>query len=206
MWKFKPDKIDKYACKAILLAWIDGQRASATTTTYTLRLLGECTYGSLQTAEMYKDFGSVVVGASVTNEIVVINNNDCPLDYELFVRQSSGSEEGMNSRLCELELESSSGHVEARSRNVVRCRFRPTRLVSYEFTVEYRIVYAEERASEEGVKAVVNPATPKNEREVFCYMTANGVYPKLRVNDIKCLGSASSLSQDYFWRLLSIDQ
>jgi len=211
LWKFKPDKIEKYVCKAVLVVWVDGEQASSTN--YNLRMLGECTYGSLQAGEMYKDFGSVIVGASVTNEIVVINNNDCSLEYELFVKQSSGldkvEDEGVNS-LCVLELETSSGRVEARSRNLVRCRLRPTKLVNYQFTIEYRIVYP----YDDGVKGVEksginigsNPSSPKNEKEIFCYMTANGVYPKLRVNDIKCLGSASSLSQDYFWRLLSIDQ
>ncbi len=91
---------------------------------------------------MYLDFGSVVVGSSVSQEITVINNNDCPLDYELSVRQSSGDAASAVSDLCALELEEPLGRVEARSRQVVRCRLRPTRLVSYQFTVEYRIVYA----------------------------------------------------------------
>jgi hypothetical protein len=51
-----------------------------------------------------------------------------------------------------------------------------------------------------------NPETPRDGREVFCYMTASGVYPKMRIKDIKCSGSAATLSQDYFWKLLSVDQ
>lgn len=204
MWRFAPDKIDKYNCKVMLVAWIEGDRKNFAT--YGLRLLGECTYGSLQAAEMYKDFGSVIVGSSVTSEITVINNNDCPMDYELFVKQTSDDPLADKTvcGICVLEIEKPIGHVEARSRATVRCRLRPTRLISYQFTIEYRIIYPNEE--EPAGSDRTNPDTPRNVRETFCYMTANGVYPKLKVNDIKCLGSASTLSQDYFWRLLSIDQ
>ena len=36
-------------------------------------------------------------------------------------------------------------------------------------------------------------------------MTANGVFPKIRVTDIKAIGSASNLSKDYLWRLFAVD-
>ncbi len=155
---------------------------------------------------MYKDFGSVIVGSSVSTEVVVINNNDCSLDYELFIKQTS--DESLSSKaindICVLEFETPVGHVEARSKQIVRCRLRPTRLINYQFTIEYRIIYPNESTFINHLNASLE--SPKNARELFCYMSANGVYPKLKINDIKCLGAASSLSQDYFWKLLSINQ
>ena len=155
---------------------------------------------------MYKDFGSVIVGSSISSEITIINNNDCPLDYELFIKQTS--DEAMSNKsmtgICVLEIEAPIGQVEARSRQTVRCRLRPTRLITYQFTVEYKIIYPEDKAIEND--SAFNPTSPKSVQETLCYMTANGVYPKLKINDIKCVGAASSLSQDYFWKLLSINQ
>lgn len=156
---------------------------------------------------MYKDFGSVIVGSSISCEMTIINNNDCPLDYELFIKQTSDEALSNKSLLdvCVLEFETPIGHVEARSRQIVRCRLRPTRLITYQFTIEYKITYPEDKTSEENETAF-NPTSPKSTQETLCYMTANGVYPKLKINDIKCVGAASSLSQDYFWKLLSINQ
>jgi hypothetical protein len=52
-----------------------------------------------------------------------------------------------------------------------------------------------------------NTATSVSERrDVLCYLTANGVFPKLKVIDIKGLGSSSSLSKDYMWKLLSVNE
>lgn len=206
MWRFSPDKVDKYNMTCILVSWIEADKKDAQLSK--LRALAECTHGSLQSADMYVDFGSVIVGSSVSQEITVINNNDCPLDYELFVKQTSDEDRTCN-ELCVLEIEEPVGHVEARSRQIVRCRLRPTKLISYQFTVEYRIIYPNEaeadRNDKRPVSADQNPDTPRDVKELLCYMTANGVYPKMKIKDIKCIGSASTLSQDYFWKLLSID-
>jgi hypothetical protein len=179
-----------------------------------LRIIGSCTNGSLQALELYKDFGSVVVGGSVTTEITVVNNNDCRLNYELFVKQSV--DESVANRfvdaICVLEIESPIGHVEARSRRQVRVRLRPIRLINYQFVVEYRIVYENEaeRDQSEFLKTsevnTISNESPRNQKEVLCYMTANGVYPKLNITDIKGLGSVSSLNKDYLWKLLSINE
>ena len=205
VWRFAPDKIEKFNSKVNLVSWIEGEKAN-TSSCYSLRILGVCMIGSLQAAEMYKDFGSVVVGSSVTTEIIIINNNDCALDFELFIKQTSDEHVGSKATndICVLEFESSIGHVEARSKHVVRCRLRPTRLINYQFTIEYKIIYPNDKSAVEQINS--NQESPRNMREIFCYMTANGVYPKLKINDIKCLGAASSLSQDYFWKLLSINQ
>lgn len=175
LWNFSPDKIDKYNHKIGLIAWIDGHRQ--TVKSYSVRMLGSCTHGSLQVSEMYKDFGSVIIGSSVSTEIVVINNNDCRLDFELFVKQTVDDvtiNKGTDS-ICVLELEETIAHVEARSRCTVRCRFRPVRLVNYQFTIEYRIIYPNEKS--EFLKAESDRDTPKSLKEILCYMTANGVYP-----------------------------
>ncbi|RNA28727.1 coiled-coil domain-containing protein [Brachionus plicatilis] len=202
LWTFSPNKIDKYNHKVGLVAWIDGHRQ--TLKSYSVRMLGSCTHGSLQVADMYKDFGSVIIGSSVSNEIVVMNNNDCRLDFELYVRQSTDDAIGnkSNDNICVLELEQSMGHVEARSKRTVRCRFRPVRLVNYQFTIEYRIIYPNE--SSEFLKAESD--TPKSMKEILCYMTANGVYPKMAIKDIKGLGSVSNISKDYLWKLISVNE
>ena len=162
---------------------------------------------------MYKNFGSVVVGSSVTSEITMINNNDCSLNFELFVKQVV--EDSVQNRfvdnICVLEIEKLVGHVEARSRSQVRCRLRPIRLINYQFIIEYRIVYEneDEREKNEFLKSPDDEninESPRNQREILCYMTANGVYPKLNITDIKGLGSVSSLNKDYLWKLLSINE
>ncbi len=212
LWKFSPEKIDKYNHKVSLVAWIDRNRQIPRV--YSLRLIGSCTNGSLQALEMYKDFGSVIVGSSVTNEITIVNNNDCSLDFELFVKQST--EENLSNRfldqICILELEERKGHVEARSRCQIRCRLRPIRLISYQFTIEYKILYENEERpqSVKSTKDLSNTEnqkdSPRNQREILCYMTANGVYPKINITDIKGFGSAASLNKDYLWKLLSISE
>lgn len=204
VWKFSPERIDKYNHKITLIAWIDGHRQ--TVKPYYLRVLGSCTHGSLQVTEMYKDFGSVVVGSSISTEVVVINNNDCSLDFELFVKQTtdeSVSNKAIDS-ICILEFENTIGHVEARSRSTIRCRLRPIRLINYQFTIEYRIIYPNE--SSEFLRAESDRDTPKSQREILGYMTASGVFPKLTITDIKALGSASNLNKDYLWKLLSINE
>ena len=205
LWKFTPSKIDKYNNKAALIAWIDDDKKS-TSKTYFVRMLGTCTNGSLQAAEMYRDFGNVIVGSSISSEITILNNNDCYLDFELFVKQTvdeSLANSAVND-ICILELEKMSGHVDARSKLTVRCRLRPTRLINYQFTVEYRIVYPNENKQSPELDS--SQETSTEQKEILCYLSANGVYPKLRINDIKALGSGSSLSKDFFWKLLSINQ
>jgi hypothetical protein len=151
----------------------------------------------------------VVVGSSVTAELTLINHNDCGLAYELFVRQTV--DESVASRfvdsICTLEIEKPLGHVEARSRRQVRVRLRPIRLISYQFVIEYRIVYDNEPKSEFVKTSEPDEASAQQQqREVLCYMTASGVYPKLNITDIKGLGSVSSLNKDYLWKLLSINE
>jgi hypothetical protein len=151
------------------------------------------------------------VGSSITTELVLINNNDCSLDYELFVKQTT--EESLSSKsldtMCVLELESYMGHIEARSRTTIRCRLRPVRLINYQFTVEYQILYPNEQQQEEtraNGRTHVAADTPRSLKDTLCYMTAIGVYPKLSISDIKALGSASNLNKDYLWKLLSVNE
>ena len=195
--------MDKYNHKVALITWIEGDNKSMKV--FYVRLLGSSTNGSLQVTEMYKDFGNVIVGSSISSEVVLVNNNDCDLDYELFVRQSMEESEAtkFKSGIVELELESNTGRIQARSKTTIRCRLRPTRLISYQFTIEYQIVYPNEKADDD---SEVDSNSSRTLREVLCYMTASGVYPKLKINDIKALGSASNLSKDYLWKLLSINE
>jgi hypothetical protein len=199
-WKFSPIKIEKYNNKVALITWIEGEK-STTLKTYYLRILGACTNGSLNSSEMYKDFGNVIVGSSVSSEISIVNNNDCYLDFELYVKQTvdEGLANSLENDLCILELETMNGHIEARSKLSIRCRLRPTRLINYQFTVEYKIIYPNEKKE---IQTIEN----ETHKEILCYLSANGVYPKLRINDIKTLGSASNLSKDFFWKLMSINQ
>jgi hypothetical protein len=212
LWKFTPDKIDKYNHKMNLVAWIDKNKPPKV---YNFRILASCTSGSLQSNEMYKDFGSVIVGSSVSSEIIVLNNNDCYLDFELDVKQSveeSGSSTKMVSTndLCTLELDKYSGHIEARSKLTIRCRFRPTRLINYQFVIQYKLIYSKQKneSSQSLIEKFENnlESPRENHSEVLCYLTANGVYPKLKITDIKGLGSASGLSKDYLWKLMSINE
>lgn len=203
LWTFSPNKIDKYNHRINLVAWIDGNRQ--TFKSYNVRMLGSCTHGSIQAADMYKDFGSVIIGSSISNEIVIINNNDCRLDFELFIKQTTDNVENNNynnSDICVLELEKSTSYVEARSRCIIRCRFRPVRLVNYQFSIEYKIIYPNEDF--EFVKAEGDSA--KSTKETLCYMTANGVYPKMAIKDIKGLGSVSNITKDYLWKLISVNE
>jgi hypothetical protein len=204
LWKFTPSKIDKYNNKAALITWIDDDKKN-TSKTYFVRMLGTCTNGSLQSSEMYRDFGNVIVGSSISSEITILNNNDCYLDFELSVKQTVDESLANNAAndICILELEKTSGHIDARSSLIIRCRLRPTRLINYQFTVEYRIIYPNENKLSQDLDS---KETSNEQKEILCYLSANGVYPKLRINDIKTLGSASSLSKDFFWKLLSINQ
>ena len=192
-WLFTPKKFEKYNIKARLLAWIGEDRCKSQI--YNLRLLGSCTTGGLQALEVYKDFGSVVVGGSASSEIILINNNDCALDFELYVTQTvdENSANKYKDDPCIIELEAYDGNIEARSRKILPCRIRPARVINYQFIIEYKIVYPNDDEAD------------MSSKEVLCQLIANGVYPKIHVTDIKAIGSASNLSKDYLWRLFSID-
>jgi hypothetical protein len=194
-WIFTPRKFEKYNIKARLLSWIGDNRSKSQS--YNLRLLGSCTTGGLQANENYKDFGSVVVGDSATSDIILINNNDCALDFELYVNQTvdENSANKYKDDPCILELDALAGSIEARSKKIIPCRIRPARVINYQFTVEYKIIYPNESDS----------PRVESQHEVLCQMIANGVFPKIAVTDIKAIGSASNLSKDYLWRLFSID-
>lgn len=199
LWRFSPQKLEKFNHKVALMSWIDPAKQNAKTSF--LRILGSCANGSIQALEMYKDFGNIIVGSSVSSELVLINNNDCDMDFELFVKQSTDENVFNKSYNGVLELDEFTGRVKARSRHTIRCRLRPTKLTNYQFTIEYKIVYLS--SYEENIET---KESPTNQKEVLCYMTANGVYPKLTITDIKGLGSASSLSKDYIWKILSIKE
>ena len=192
-WLFTPKKFEKYNIKSRLIAWIGDNRNKSEV--YNIRLLGSCTTGGLQALEVYKDFGSVVVGGSASSEIVLINNNDCALDYDLQVNQTvdENSANKYKDDPCILELEETHGSIEARSKKIIPCRIRPARVINYQFTVEYKIIYPNDDEKVE------------SQYEVLCQLIANGVFPKIRVTDIKALGSASNLSKDYLWRLFAVD-
>lgn len=224
MWTFSPGKLEKYNHKIGLLAWVGENRQFLKP--YSLRILASCINGSLQSNEMYKDFGNVIVGSSISSELIVINNNDCSLDFEIFVKQTTDDSLANKSldNHCILEFENSSGHIEARSKLTIRCRLRPVRLINYQFTIEYKILYPNDRELAE---------TEIASKEILCYMVTNkyyillfsdekslkiyeiyhilfkttvGVYPKLNITDIKALGSASNLNKDYLWRLLCVNE
>jgi hypothetical protein len=222
-----------------LVTWIGSDR-HVPNKTYPLRVLGSCTSGSLHGFEMYKDFGNIIVGSSISSELVIINNNDCNMDFELFIKQTTDDVNKAFNNVCILELEKYKANVKARSRCVIRCRVRPTKLICYQFTVEYRIIYPNENKVENGQEEILSEAysdvlnknideqntelmnnninynktiasvnnnnNNNNKREVLCYMTANGVYPKLAIVDLKATGAASNLSKDFLWKLLSIKE
>lgn len=200
-----------------IVAWVGDDGFQQAPKPYPIRILASCVSGSLQASQNYKDFGSVIVGSSETSELTLINNNDCALDFELIIKQTT--DETLSCKtldgVCVLEfvdmiaanssepsadrtprLNSVRGHIEARSKLNVRCRLRPTRLINYQFSIEYRILYKDSEKK----------LTSNDRREVLCYMTAVGVYPKFNVSDIKALGSAANLNKDFLWRLLSINE
>ena len=203
MWKFSPENVDKFNHKVALITSIEDENGSIKV--FYVRILGSSTNGSLQVMEMYKDFGSITVGSSISAELVLVNHNDCDLDYELFVKQSGGDSDDIkfSGDILVIELETKAGTIQARSKVNIRCRLRPTRIINYQFTIEYQIVYPNEKVDE---NAELDSSSSKSQREVLCYMSANGVYPKLKINDIKAVGSASNLSKDYLWKLLSVNK
>lgn len=198
-----------------IVAWV-GDDSQHQQKSYPIRVLASCVNGQLKSAQTYKEFGNVIVGSSVTSHITVINNNDCALDFEIFIKQNIDA--GVSSKklddMCVLDIldlddelnEAANSqettrskplraHIEARSKLNLRCRIRPTRLINYYFTIEYRILYLNSGEMEN-----------RNSREVLCHISAVGVYPKLNVSDIKAIGSASNLSKDFLWRILSINE
>ena len=287
MWRFSPSRLDKNNERVSLVAYAEANKAE--TRVFSLRLLGSCTAGSLQAAELYKDFGSVIVGNSVSTELLIINNNDCALHFQLYVKQICTDEvssasyvsvfntlttdsthsstslratsnrqqqklqqqqlqispgnatagttaPGSGNDFCMLELETYKTRVEARSTINIRCRLRPVRLINYQFIIEYRLIYDKQLGDDDednggggvngdemdnlgeeeetngldggnGVESHLTKVMRKSDRrDILCYLTANGVYPKLKVIDIKGLGSSSSLSKDYMWKLLGINE
>lgn len=190
IWKFTPKILDKFNMKVRLVVSIGDKIKSLN-----VRLIGSCTNGTLGVTESYKDLGNVVVGSSETSEITLINNNSCSLDYELFIIQTvdSDSANAYKHDPCIIELEDVKGFLEARSRKTIRFRIRPIRVIGYQFSLNYKIIYPNDLD------------TQNSPIEHLCYLSANGVYPKLSIIDVKASGSSSNLSKDYLWKLFSID-
>jgi hypothetical protein len=169
-----------------------------------LRLLGSCISGSLSCTETYKDLGTCVVGDSILSQLVIVNNYDCDLNFQLEVF-SLDKDENAN---YTLELDNSILNIKARSKMMLNLRFRPNKSTNYQFVVYYEIVNTAENKSISAKRdddSLVANSSPKA-KEILGYILANSVYPKLRVIDVRGLGTAASINKSYLWRMLNINK
>ncbi|XP_077997157.1 cilia- and flagella-associated protein 65-like [Glandiceps talaboti] len=197
VWTFVPQEHKKYVLKPYVMVCADRtdiDQHSAKTKTFTVRAVGEGSSGDIRAEEIKLNFSNVLVGSSASKEIIVYNDNDCNLHYQLAIEQNIQGPYPEHETLRDpiaLELDRMEGVLPARSRTVIMGTVRPCRRVNYTFSITYELKTPQ--------------GSQVNECVQLCEMTAVGVYPSLAVTDARCYGSASGVSKARLWSLFSLD-
>ncbi|XP_019617941.1 PREDICTED: cilia- and flagella-associated protein 65-like [Branchiostoma belcheri] len=198
-WMFSPSEETKYVLKPTLITMTTSPTgAIGEKTKYMLRVIGEGSAGNIQAEQREIDLQTVLVGSSVSKEIVLYNDNSCTLHYKLIVFQTitgTANDEAANRDRIVLELEKDRGMLPARAKNRILLTIRPTRRATYTFNIMYQLLTPDGRS--------VNPVFP--DPSDLCEVVVQGVYPTLVATDARCYGSGIGISKRQLWSLFSLD-
>lgn len=200
-WSFSPLLTEKYVMKPSMIAWGVGQgngTSGGKQKQFMVRAIGEGALGEIKAQQSYFDFGNVIVGSSASQSIVLCNNSECTLHYQLSIDQTITGpypEEVTKQDAIALELEEMNGILPARSKKTIRGTVRLLRRVYYQFSISYQLLTPEE--------GNVNPAS--SDPQYLCHVLATGVYPTMAITDARCYGSALGISKKQLWNLFCLD-
>ncbi|XP_041477861.1 LOW QUALITY PROTEIN: cilia- and flagella-associated protein 65-like [Lytechinus variegatus] len=144
VWTFTPSEEIKYVIKPSMYVEDINHIGDLTRRkAFLLRVLGEGSIGRIKCEDPVVDLSDVVVNTAVTRDIVLHNNSNCSLHYELSVEQTmqgSYAEEAQETDDLALTLDRTRDILPARSRRVIRATIRPERRLGYTFFVGYRLL------------------------------------------------------------------
>ncbi|BFZ22011.1 hypothetical protein BsWGS_25049 [Bradybaena similaris] len=204
-WTFTPAEKKKYVLKATLMAWGQGlsfPSSGSKKQTFSLHIIGEGSYGDLQSDQSCLDFGDILVGSSASCPINILNNSNCSLHYRLIIdkhgyQTTTPTDVKRYSTVADnpgVEFDPMSAEVPARGKHSILATIRPTRRMQYRFAVSYQLVTAQDK---EAHPAVLEP-------QHLIQLLASGVYPSMTAVDIHGRGSAIGISKKSLWRLFSL--
>ncbi|PFX25001.1 Coiled-coil domain-containing protein 108 [Stylophora pistillata] len=165
---------------------------------YLVRVIGEGSIGEIVCLEEAVTFGDIVVGSSASQELMIHNNSDCSLHYNLLIDQEvlgPYDDEQTARDILALEISDQNGIISARTSQKITATAYPSRRVSYKFKLSYELL-----STCEGRKPLMT--CPKRQ---LAELQCQGVYPTLCVTDVRCLGSGKAYSKVQIWDLLSLD-
>ncbi|XP_063789952.1 cilia- and flagella-associated protein 65 [Pseudophryne corroboree] len=199
-WSFVPQEERAYSMKAAVLSWCaDGGSGPTPRNRYILRINGEGCKGTLSSHQELVDLGNIVVGSFQSHDLLLINDNDCTLEYTVTAKQEitgpCDPDEVINDPIA-LKFEHNKGKLPARTKMGIRVTAHPSRMLSYTWIVSYCILSPK----------ALDPANIIGEERFLCTLTAQGVYPTFSVVDACPAGSASTLSKTQLWRLFSLKE
>ncbi|XP_072325408.1 cilia- and flagella-associated protein 65 isoform X1 [Scyliorhinus torazame] len=199
-WSFYPQEQQKYYLKLYIFMWgVKGPHCPdlGKKMRLTLRVIGEGAKSKITAEESHVHLGDILIGDNKSDDLVLVNNGPCSLNFVLNVKQDitgpSDPDEVAKDPMA-FKFKSPHGTIPARSKVSFRFTVWPVRRLHYSWTVSTKIISAkvlEPDESEEG-----NP---------MCCVTADGVYPMVFISDARCLGSIRGISKQQLWRLFSLD-
>ncbi|XP_038048739.1 cilia- and flagella-associated protein 65-like [Patiria miniata] len=196
VWTFTPREDRKYVLKPY--AHVEDIRHEGDIKRrkqFNLRVVGEGSTGEIKAEDSSIDLSDIVVGTAVSQDLVIFNNSNCSLHYQLLVDQElhgSYADQASQQDGLALELDDCKGILPARSRRIIHATFRPVRRLSYTFHICYQLMSPTD-------------CPLSQDKQKLCTVSAVGVYPNLKVTDARCYGSASGISKARLWSLFSLD-
>ncbi|XP_075037134.1 cilia- and flagella-associated protein 65 [Mixophyes fleayi] len=200
IWSFVPHEERTYSIKvAVLSRRADAGSEPTPRNRYILRISGEGCQGTLSSQQELVDLGNILVGSFQSHDLLLFNESDCTLEYTLSAKQEIAGpcdpDDVINDPIA-LEFEHNKGRLPARTKLGIRVTARPSRMLSYTWTISYCILSPK----------ALDPADRVSEERFLCSLTAQGVYPTFSVVDACPAGSASSLGKTQLWRLFSLKE
>ncbi|XP_072436052.1 cilia- and flagella-associated protein 65 [Chiloscyllium punctatum] len=200
VWSFYPQGQQKYFLKPYLFIWgVKGPHCPdlGKKTRLTLRVIGEGSKGRIMAEKDHIHLGDILIGNSKSDDLVLVNNEPCSLNFELNVKQDitglCDPDEVVKDPMA-FKVKCHTGTIPARSKVCFRFTVRPVRRLRYTWTINSKILSAK----------VLEP-DESEEGKPLCRVTADGVYPMIFISDARCLGSISGISKQQLWRLFSLD-
>ncbi|XP_029460888.1 cilia- and flagella-associated protein 65 isoform X2 [Rhinatrema bivittatum] len=196
-WSFVPREQIKYMLKPSVLVWGAQSPKHAKQRRYTIRVIGEGCISTISAEKDQLDLGNILVGVQQSYNLVMFNNGNCSLDYELSVEQTitglTDPDEEFVDPLA-LELEHYKGTIFARTKVIVKITARPIRRLFYTWLINYTML---------APKAL--DVTSLTEKILLCRVVAQGVFPTLSITDACSAGSARGIGKGHLWRLMSLE-
>ncbi|CAJ1071355.1 cilia- and flagella-associated protein 65 isoform X4 [Xyrichtys novacula] len=192
-WSFRPLEERSHTLKPTLIFW--PKQTPESRSQLTLRAAGAGAKGFIKAEKEVLDVGEILIGSCRSVEVPLVNISPCPVSFHLCVEQTlldEDSTHGLHKVPRDLKLDRERGTIASHSTMPIRLTVRPHGPVQYQWIISYQTLNARGH--------VLSPPT------AVCRVTAQGVFPTLKVTDVCGRGSAERLSRVHLWKLFSLDR